>query len=539
MTEPKAWWKTGVIYQIYPRSYCDTTGNGIGDLQGIINKIPYLDKVLGVDAIWISPFYPSPMKDFGYDVSDYTDIDPLFGNLSDFDRLLSSAHQSGIKIIIDLVPNHTSDQHDWFVESRKSRENPWRGWYVWADPKADGSTPNNWLSIFGGSAWEWDEITGQYYLHSFLKEQPDLNWRNPKVKDAMFNVVQFWLERGVDGFRIDVAHYIMKDPELKDNPLNTTGKIVIHKPLGDYDTQVHLFDKGHPDIHQIYREFRNLLDDFSIDQPRMSMGEIHIFNWDEWSSYYGKDLDEIHLPVNFTLLGAEWTAENIRTLVEEQESVLPGDAWPNYVLGNHDDHRILTRYGMDQARIAAILLLTLRGTPVLYYGDEIGMRDVIIPSDKVQDPAGIRQPGQGRDPNRTPMQWTGGHQAGFSPLESKNPWLPLADDYKKINVEVQLTDPDSMLSFYRTLLRIRRSHPALQSGDYLSVSNGPEGCYFYMREKSKEKLLIGLNFTKEICPVDPTLVHGGKILLSTHSNRKSEISDNLTLQPNEGILILI
>ena len=539
MTESLAWWKTAVIYQIYPRSFCDTTGNGIGDLQGIIDKIPYLTQILGVDAIWISPFYPSPMKDFGYDVSDYIDIDPLFGDISDFDKLLSSAHKANLRIIIDLVPNHSSDQHDWFFESRKSRENPKRDWYVWVDPKADGSAPNNWLSVFGGSAWEWDEITGQYYLHSFLREQPDLNWRNPEVKDAMFKIVQFWLERGVDGFRIDVAHYILKDPELKDNPPNTTGEFVIHKPLGDYDTQVHLYDKGHPDIHQVYKDFRTLLDDYSIDQPRMSMGEIHIFDWDEWSSYYGKNLDEIHLPINFTLLGSEWTAEKIQNLVEEQESHLPKGAWPNYVLGNHDDHRILTRYGKDQARIAAMLLLTLRGTPVLYYGDEIGMSDIEIPSDKVRDPAGIRQPGQGRDPNRTPMQWTGDHQAGFSPKGSENPWLPLADDYKNINVEFQLNQPDSMLSFYQSLLTIRNSHPVLQSGDYISVSNNPEGCYLYMRGNFKDKLLICLNFTERICPLDPTLVHGGKILLSTHSDRKSEFSDNPILQPNEGILISI
>jgi len=366
-----------------------------------------------------------------------------------------------------------------------------------------------------------------------------LNWRNPKVKDAVFNNVKFWLERGVDGFRIDVAHYIMKDPELRDNPPNTSGEIAIHKPLGDYDTQIHLYDKGHPDIHQVYRDFRTLLDDYSTDQPRMSMGEIHIFDWNEWSSYYGKNLDEIHLPINFTLLGTEWKAEKIRKLVEEQESHLPRGAWPNYVLGNHDDHRILTRYGKEQARIAAMLLLTLRGTPILYYGDEIGMSDVEIPFDKVQDPAGIRQSGQGRDPNRTPMQWSGDHQAGFSPLGSKDPWLPLADDYKKTNIDNQQNNPDSMLSFYQKLLTIRQSHSALQSGDYISISNSPQGCYFYKRDNSKEKILICLNFTDRICQVDPNLVQSGKILFSTHANKRSGSSANLALQPNEGILILL
>ena len=539
MAEIEPWWKKGVIYQIYPRSFRDTTGNGIGDLGGIIEKLPYLEEILGIDAIWISPFYPSPMKDFGYDVSDYRDIDPLFGSLEDFDLLLSKAHQVGIKVIIDLVPNHTSDQHEWFIESRKSRDNPKRDWYVWMDPKEDGSPPNNWLSVFGGPAWEWDESTDQYYLHSFLKEQPDLNWRNIEVKNAIFDVVRFWLECGVDGFRIDVAHYIMKDPQMRDNPLNPTSEIAIHKPLGDYDTQIHLYDKGHRDVHPVYREFRNILDDYSKDQPRMSMGEIHIFNWEEWITYYGKKLDEIHFPVNFTLLGAAWEADQIRNLVEELEAALPEGAWPNYVLGNHDDHRIKTRYGPEQARIAAMLLLTLRGTPILYYGDEIGMHDVNIPTHMVQDPAGIRQPGQGRDPNRTPMQWSGGHLAGFSPLGTENTWLPLADDYQEINVENQHNRPDSMLVLYQELIKTRKNHPVLQSGRYQSIPNAPEGCYLYLREDDQERILVGLNFTDQPCSIDPNLIAGGKLLLSTNIDRKDIDSRPLILNPNEGVLILL
>ncbi|MBS3751249.1 MAG: alpha-glucosidase, partial [Anaerolineales bacterium] len=299
MSEQKfLWWKKAVIYQIYPRSFRDSTGNGIGDLPGVLEKLPYLDEVLGVDALWLSPFYPSPMKDFGYDVADYRGVDPLFGTLDDFDRLLEESHRRDIRMIIDLVPNHSSDQHRWFQESRSSRDNPKRDWYIWADPQPDGSPPNNWLSVFGGPAWEWDENTGQYYLHSFLKEQPDLNWRNPDVKEAMFDIVRFWLDRGVDGFRIDVAHYILKDPEMRDNPQNPRPMSSIHKPLGEYDSQLHLYDKGHPGVHEIYRELRSLLDSCGSNQPRVSIGEIHIFEWEEWSRYYGENLDELHMPYN-------------------------------------------------------------------------------------------------------------------------------------------------------------------------------------------------------------------------------------------------
>ncbi len=539
MTNEFSWWKTAVFYQIYPRSFLDTTGNGIGDLKGIRKKITYLVQILGIDAIWISPFYSSPMKDFGYDISDYTNIDPLFGSLEEFDQIIISAHQAGIKIIVDLVPNHSSDQHKWFLQSRSSRENPKRDWYVWADPKPDGSPPNNWLSVFGGLAWEWDELTGQYYLHSFLKEQPDLNWRNPKVQEEMFGVVRFWLERGVDGFRIDVAHYLMKDPELRDNPLNPDGGKFIHKSLGEYDTQRHLYDKGHPDNHQVYRDFRLLLDEYSADQPRMSMGEIHIFDLPEWSSYYGKDLDEIHLPINFSLLGIDWEADKIRDQVENLEKNLPDGAWPNYVLGNHDDHRIITRYGKDQARTAAMLLLTLRGTPILYYGDEIGMSDVEIPLEKLQDPAGLRQPGQGRDPNRTPMQWSAALWAGFSTPETKEIWLPLMDNYREVNVETQIGDPLSMLSFYRELLSIRKTYQALQSGDYQSLKDSPPGCYLYLRENFQERILVALNFIDAECLIKLSYGKDGKFLFSTYGDRKGSIIDNYTLRPHEGVIILL
>ena len=539
MTINSEWWKKAVFYQIYPRSFKDTTGSGTGDLVGITQKIPYLAETLGIDAIWISPFYPSPMKDFGYDVANYRDIDPIFGTLADFDRLLETIHQANLKLIIDLVPNHSSDQHTWFLESRSSKTNPKRDWYVWEDGLEDGSPPNNWLSVFGGRAWEWDPDTEQYYLHSFLKEQPDLNWRNPEVQEAIFNEVRFWLERGVDGFRIDVAHYLMKDPELRNNPLNPTGSKSIHKSLGEYDTQIHLYDKGHPDVHRVYRDFRKLLDSYSKDQPRMSMGEIHIFNLDEWVLYYGKDLDEIHFPINFTLLGADWKAESIRNLVEDIESSLPPSAWPNYVLANHDDQRILSRYGKEDARSAAMLLLTLRGTPILYYGDEIGMKDVDIPPELCLDPAGIRQAGQGRDPNRTPMQWSSKIWAGFSPPRAQNTWLPIADDYQEINVNNQLNDPDSILSYYQDLLKIRKNHPALQTGDYHSLPAAPDGCFLYIRQNEKEQLLIAINFTSQEQILDIPGLHGGTLLLSSIPERDKSITAVFTLQAHESILVLL
>jgi alpha-glucosidase len=541
MANDHPWWKTAVIYQIYPRSFQDTTGNGVGDLPGIISRLPYLSDTLGVDAIWLSPFYPSPMKDFGYDVADYRGVDPLFGTRDDFDRLLREAHSRSLRIIIDLVPNHTSDQHPWFLESRSSRDNPKRDWYVWREASVDGSPPNNWLSVFGGLAWEWDENTSQYYLHSFLKEQPDLNWRNPEVKEAIFDVVRFWLERGVDGFRIDVAHFIMKDPQMRNNPLNEKKTLSLHRSLGEYDSQIHLYDKGHPDVHGVYREFRALLDRYSRESPRGSLGEIHIFDLKEWSSYYGRNLDEIHLPLNFTLLKAAWDAEHIRQQVDSLERALPKGAWPNYVLGNHDEARLASRIGREQCRIAAMLLLTLRGTPTLYYGDEIGMKNGEIPPGRELDPAGLNQPGQeqGRDICRTPMQWSPQEWGGFSPQGTEDTWLPLQSEYQSTNVENQLADPASMLQLYISLLRIRRSNPALQIGRYRAVLEDHPSCYCYLRETLEQKLLICLNFSAEEQALAIPLLEKGHVLLSTHLDRKGKAEFPLRLRPNEGCLIKV
>ena len=390
------WWQTAVVYQVYPRSFADSDGDGTGDLNGISERLDYL-AWLGVDAIWISPFYPSPMADFGYDVSDYTDVDPLFGTLADFDRLVAAAHERNIRVLVDYVPNHTSDQHPWFVESRASRDNPKADWYVWRDAKADGSLPNNWISMFAGPTWTWDETRAQYYLHIFLAEQPDLNWRNPEVRDAMFDVARFWLDRGVDGFRIDVAPMVMKDPELRDNPPNPDPGWE-HSRLGSWLTQLHVNDHNHPDMHELYRSFRRLLETYPGD--RVSIGELHHPDFDRWAEYYGERQDEIHVPFNFHVINSPWNADAVRRAVEGVQRVLPTGAWASWVLGNHDQPRIASaeRAGRDQARVAMMLLLTLRGTPTLYYGDEIGMVDVPVAAADTRDPLERLEPGPGPRP---------------------------------------------------------------------------------------------------------------------------------------------
>ncbi len=532
------WWQQGVIYQIYPRSFRDSNGDGIGDLPGILERLDYLAQMVTVDAIWLSPIFPSPMVDFGYDVSDYTDIDPVFGTLHDFDVLLTGVHDRGLRLIIDFVPNHTSDQHPWFKESRSSRNSSKRDWYIWRDPKPDGTPPNNWLSIFGGDAWEWDEATGQYYLHTFVKEQPDLNWRNPEVKSAMFDVLRFWLDRGVDGFRIDVAHFIMKDPALRDNPPNPAlGAREI--PAHAWESQQHIHNFGHPDVHGVYREVRRLLDEYGNERPRVSIGEIHEFNWPIWVSYYGKQLDELHMPFNFALLNVVWSAAAVRAIVEAVEDVVRIGAWPNYVLGNHDTHRLASRVGAAQARVALMLVLTLRGTPTMYYGEELGMKDVIIPPELVQDPFEKNVPGLGlgRDPERTPMQWSASANAGFSATDVA-PWLPIADDFKTINVESELEDPSSTLDLVRRLLELRRSTLALHSGTYQSIEVEEPDCYVYRREADGRRFVVALNFSAEPKTVSLPESGRGTVRVSTHLDSDGEVDlRRLGLRPNEGCVV--
>ena len=528
------WWQTTTIYQVYPRSFQDTTGSGVGDLRGVTRRLDYLANTLGVGAIWLSPFYRSPMADFGYDVADYTDVDPLFGTLDDFDALLEGAHRVGLKVIIDWVPNHTSDQHPWFLESRAGRSSPRRDWYVWRDPGPDGAPPNNWLSLFGGPAWEFDNATQQYYLHTFLREQPDLDWRNPDVKEAMFAGLRFWLDRGVDGFRIDVAHHIMKDPELRDNPPAPPGFVKPFKDLGEYDRLAHVHDLGHPDVHGVYRELREMLD--AYEPERYSVGEIHIADWDEWASYYGAALDELHMPFNLALVYAPWSATAVREHVEAVEAAVPEGAWPNYVLGNHDDTRLATRVGAEQSRVAAMLLLTLRGTPTLYYGDELGLQEVEIPSEAQQDPQGRNLPGAGRDGCRTPMQWDASPNAGFAPARVKTPWLPFTADQRTANVAVQQEDPHSILNLYRELLALRRARPALQLGDIEFLEGMPDDVLAYERAHGADRMIIALNFSDAERSI--TLGSAASVVLSTDATAEQRpvAGSEIRLRPHEGLI---
>ena len=341
------WWHNEIIYQVYPRSFQDSNDDGVGDLQGIIQRLDYL-KWLGIKAIWVSPIYPSPMADFGYDISDYQNIHPLFGNFGDFEELLSEIHARDMKLILDLVPNHTSDQHPWFLESRSSRDNPKRDWYLWKDAQEDGSVPNNWLSVFGGSGWEWDEKTGQYYYHGFLKEQPDLNWRNPEVQEAMLNVMRFWLDEGVDGFRVDVMWHMIKDDQWRDNPPNPD-----YQPyMGTYDQLLPVYSTDQPEVHDIIRKMRNVLDTY---EERMMIGEIYL-PVHKLMSYYGVDNKGAHLPFNFQLLTLPWDAQQLAAAIDEYEGALPEEGWPNWILSNHDKHIFTMRVGFHPAHVGALLL---------------------------------------------------------------------------------------------------------------------------------------------------------------------------------------
>ena len=532
--EPR-WWQTGVVYEIYPRSFADSNGDGTGDLAGITGRLDYL-QWLGVDAIWIAPFYPSRMADFGYDVADYTDVDPLFGTMADLDALVAAAHERGIRVVIDYVPNHTSDLHPWFVESRSSRSSAKRDWYFWRDPKPNGERPNNWISMFGGPSWEWDEATGQFYLHTFLPEQPDLNWRNPEVRAAMFDAARFWLDRGVDGFRIDVAPAVMKDPELRDNPSNPEPRDAWRAArLGTWLDQLHVNDLNHPDMHELYRSFRAMIDAYPGD--RVSIGELHHPDFARWAEYYGERLDEIHVPFNFHVTYAPWDAAAVRRAVEGVEGALPAGAWASWVLGNHDQLRIASpeRAGRAQARAAMLLLLTLRGTPTIYYGDEIGMVDVPVATADARDPLERREPGRGRDGARSPMQWDASPNAGFTAADA-TPWLPLAADAAEVNVAAQADDPDSILSLTRRLIQLRREHPILRTGDFATFGPTPPGSYAFRRVSTDGQLTIALNLTAE-----PRSIPGaapGRVLIGTHADRDGAgVEAMVELRPNEALVI--
>ena len=519
------WWQKGLIYQIYPLSFMDSNGDGCGDLRGIVSQLDYC-RWLGVDAVWLSPIYPSPMIDFGYDISDFTDIHPLFGTLSDFDALISEARRLNLKVLLDYVPNHSSDQHSWFRQSRSSRNNPYRGWYIWRDPAPGGGPSNNWLSAFGGSAWEWDENTGQYYLHSYLKEQPDLNWRNPDVEQAMIEVLRFWLDRGVSGFRVDSIAHLMKDPQFRDNPLNPNWD----PTTGPYFRYLPVHSRDHPDTADVIRRIRQGIDEY---EDCVVLGEAYL-SLERTVAYYAAG---VNLPFNFALITSPWTAREVHRIITSYESLLGPDQWPNWVLGNHDRHRIATRIGRAQARVAAMLLLTLRGTPTLYYGDEIAMLDVPVPAELVKDPWELNVPslGLGRDPERSPMQWDWTNQAGFS---TATPWLPLASDFNCFNVAIESQEADSVLTLYRRLIALRAEKPALHSGPYGELLCD-DHVLCYSRRSRSELYFIVLNFTQE----PRTFVNGalrGRISLTTALDRTDErVAEKLLVRPDEGIIIEI
>jgi len=476
MTIP--WWQSAVVYQIYPRSFADSDGDGIGDLDGVRSHLDHLSD-LGVDALWLSPVYPSPMADFGYDVSDYCEVDPVFGSLASLDALVTDAHARDLRVILDWVPNHTSDQHPWFVDSRRGRESEKRDWYVWRDPAADGGPPNNWVRSWSDQpAWTFDEASGQYYLHCFLAEQPDLNWANPAVRVAMHDVLRFWLDRGIDGFRMDVVHLIGKAPDLDDDPDDL--RLLSHVPLND-----------RPETHAYLREIRAVLDEYGGD--RMAVGEVYLLDTRAVVSYCG-DGDELQLAFNFPPLYAPWSAEAWRTQVRIAEAAF-GDqgAWPTWVLSNHDNPRHRSRYGGGEARAraAAVLTATLRGTPFLYAGEELGLTDAVIPPERVVDPGG-------RDGCRAPIPWTSEPGHGWGDAD---PWLPWPPQAATTSAAQQADDPASMLNLYRRVLAERRSSPALREGN-LVLLDAPDGVLAWERRTHDDVRVVLINMGGQATRID-------------------------------------
>ena len=605
------WWQEAVVYQIYPRSFQDSNGDGVGDIPGIIERLDYLNDgtpdSLGVDAIWLSPIYPSPMFDFGYDISDYSSIDPVFGTMDDFKRLLKEAHKRNIKIIMDLVINHTSHLHPWFIESSSSRDNPKRDWYIWKDPHYDMTgrrvPPNNWLGMFGGKGWKWHEQTQQYYFHSFLSQQPDLNWRNPNVKEAVFHMIKEWLDLGVDGFRLDVINYIFKDDQFRKNPVQC---LKLARP---YDRQRHVYDRDRqPELSAFLSDLRKLLE--SYDGDRTSVGEIQVEDHTK-VKHVGSCVggsDQLHMAFNFAYFFTHWNAEEFRKRIQEWDSACqlqaPEGGWPTYTLSNHDYKRHISRFtplaskifgqgneevAISRAKLAALMVLTLRGTPFLYYGEEIGMRQEPVPRPHIVDPVGLRfwpfHPG--RDGCRRPMAWNGDKTdgGGFTtatgkptrdnaaeqpPPEQpftteKKPWLPLSRHLDAINVADQMKYPSSLLSFYKKCIWFRRQDQTLRKGDQHimnEVQGIPKGVLAFVREYKTGKRLILLNFTNRKSTVSLSCqgfllnAAGFEVLLSTASHRActssaAEDMDNsktkpsllesskVVLYPNEGLVLRV
>lgn len=531
------WWQKAVIYQIYPRSFQDSNGDGIGDLPGIISRLDYLndgtENSLGIDAIWLSPIYPSPMKDFGYDVADYRNIDPMFGTLDDFETLIQQAHHRNIKILMDYIPNHTSSQHPWFVESRMSLDNPRRDWYIWRDSKENGDPPNNWLSVFGGSAWEFDEKSKQYYFHSFDKDQPDLNWRNPEVVEEMLTILRFWLDKGVDGFRIDAYDFLYKHTDFMDEPSNPTYILGTHGP---HDSLVHLYSFAQPETLTMIKKIAEVLEEY---QDRCMVTEVYA-KVDQLVEMYSHVSREWYAPFNFGLILLPWRADIHRTYIDEFDEKVGQNYYPTYVLGNHDQPRIVHRVGREQARVGAMLQLTLRGLPFIYYGEEIGMTNGEIPQEKIVDTFELNSPGLGlgRDPERTPMQWDETAHAGFSQTQGDT-WLPVNPDCNHYNVAIELKDPKSILSLYKTLIKLRKKRPALTLGTYQSLEVNNENVFAYTRIHQTETIIVVLNYSNQDQVVELPFKQSTLLLdtdLKMPVNQPLDAS-HLHLSPHQGLIL--
>lgn len=524
-----SWWTRGIIYQIFPLSFQDSDGDGKGDLPGILDRLDYLTW-LGVDAVWLSPIHPSPMDDAGYDVADFTGVDPVFGSLSDFERLLEALHENDIRLILDFVPNHTSDEHPWFQEARSARDSPKRDWYIWADPAPDGGPPTNWRSRFGGSAWTYDEATDQYYYHSFLESQPDLNWRNPEVRRALFDVMRFWLEKGVDGFRVDAAAVLAVDALLRDDPPAPEADESTPPP----ERQERVFTNYRPEVLDWLVEMREVIDEFT---DRVLLGEVDT-SGDRIADFYGRpERPMIELPLNYVLLEASWDPPSVASAIEEYLDLLPSHAWPNWAMGSHDKTRIASRIGREQARCAAMLLFTLPGTPIFYAGDELGLEDEPIPAEEESDPFAERVPGYGlgRDPERAPMPWNGQENAGFSEGE---PWLPVAGNRERQNVAALRSRSDSILHLYRRLIALHHEESALQGKDYETVRARTDGTLVFRRRAEDRSLLVALNLSAEPQSLDFPEIEEGRIRLSTHLDQEgNHVGPNATLRGHEGVII--
>lgn len=541
MSASTPWWKTGIIYQIYPRSFADSNDDGIGDLNGIRSRLDYLAE-LGVNGLWLSPIFPSPDVDFGYDVSDFYGIDAKYGTMDDFEALLEEAHRKGMRVILDMVMNHTSDQHVWFKRASSSREDPFHDWYLWQDAAADGKEPNNWRSVTGGSGWEYVPAVDRYYFHMFYKQQPDLNWRNQEMQEEMLRIFRFWLDKGVDGYRLDVFNLFYKDEAFRNNPPKFG--------LRPFDQQNHIHDVNQPEMEPLLKKMRKIADEkegrYLVGEPFTASSPIRMMNVRRAviaARYCGDDL--LHATFCFDLLHSPWNADQFKKAIQEWESALDGKAWPTHVIGNHDNPRPASRYGDDEkdsrSKAAAVILLTLRGTPFIYYGDEIGMRDINLKREQIKDPVGLRYWPiyKGRDGCRAPMQWSHDEQGGFT--GNHQPWLPLHPDYTKRNVKRQSQEKDSLLNLYKQLIHQRVQHKIFVDGDLKFIEGLPPAILGYLRSGNEGKAMVLVNFSQKrlLLPLPEAGDTEWSMLLSSQPAATNPLMDKkISLKANEAVVFI-